>query len=180
MNLGIELPAGKGLELKERATNGHRDSNGCRREAVHVEPCSIWQKDIKQFDSWNHSHMNAETQRDGLGRRGVQLEGLAYADSRRVRARVEANSVPPLGSGHRVHEEPADGSEQLELDLTLKVKGDKMMGTKRLSSPCDSVDSEGSVTSLDTTLREPSKLPSWASETTHTQPPFRKLLPLLQ
>lgn len=200
MNLGIEVPAAKGLELKERATNGRRNndySNGWRGEAVlgrNVDPFSTWQKDTKQCDSWNHLHMNAETQRDGFGQevlceskqRGVQFEGPVNAAPRRVRARMEASSVPPLGFGERVFEElpvPADGGEQLELDLTLKVKGmkgDKLVGTKRLSSPCDSVNSEGSVTSLDTTLREPSKLPSWAVEITHTPPRSRKLLPLLQ
>lgn len=198
MNLGIELPAAKGREREECATNGRRNndySDGCRREAATergVDPCSIWQKDTVQRDSWNHSHMNAGTKGHGLGheflldQRGVQLNGPAYVAPRRVRARLESNSVPPSGFCERVQEEipvPAHGGEQLELDLTLKVKGvkgDRMAGTKRLSSPCDSLNSEGSVTSVDTTPREPSKLPSWALETNHSPAPFCKLLPLLQ
>jgi len=178
MNFGVELPAAKGLELEERATNAHRNSNDWRQEAVNVEPCSIWHKEINQCDSWNGLNTNAESRRDGLGQGSVQLENLAYVAPRRVRARMDATSVPPSNSGERVHEEPVGGGEQLELDLTLKV-GDKMVGIKRLSSPCDSVNSEGSVTSLDTTLREPSKLPSWALEATQMPQPYRKLLPLL-
>lgn len=180
MNLGTELPAAQGLEHKER-TNGRRNndySNGWRQEVAlgrNVEPCSIWQKGIME------DGLGEEVRRE-LKQRGMQLEGPAYPAPRRVRARMEANSVP-LGSGERVHEKlpvPAHGGEQIELDLTLKVKGDKIVGTKRLSSPCNSVNSEGSVTSLDTTLREPSKVPSWAFETNHTPPLFRNLLPLLQ
>lgn len=177
MNLGVELPAAKSLELEERGTNVHRNSNDWHQEVVNEEMCSIWQKDVKQCDSWNGLNTYVESRRDGLGQGSLQLENLAYAAPRRVRARTDATSVPP-NSGERMHEEPVGGGEQLELDLTLKV-GDKMVGSKRLSSPCDSVNSEGSITSLDTTLREPSKLPSWALGTTQTPQPFRKLLPLL-
>jgi hypothetical protein len=178
MNLGVELPAAKGLELKERATNVHRNTNDWRQEAGIVEPCSIWQKDIKQCESWNGLNTNAESRRDGLGQGSLQLENLAYATPRRIRARMDATVLPELNPGERVHEDPVGRGEQLELDLTLKV-GEKMVGIKRLSSPCDSVNSEGSVTSLDTTLREPSKLPSWPLETTQNPQPCRKLLPLL-
>jgi len=70
-------------------------------------------------------------------------------------------------------------TEHLDLGLTLKVKdgkGGQITGLKRVYSPCDSVNSEGSVTSLDTT--PPHVRPSFSS------PMFGgdmgcKLLPLL-
>lgn len=162
-NFGVDMSEPKAMEAKERAANDRHSKE--RRGEANGEQC------------WNEPLMNGEPkQRDR-----VQFEGPAHVVPRRVRARVESLAVQ--GFGERAHEEllmPTDGGEQLELDLTLKVKGGKTTGVKRLSSPCDSVNSEGSVTSLDTTLREPSRAPSWAFDTTHTAAPSRKLLPLLQ
>jgi hypothetical protein len=197
VSLGIGLPEANVQEPKERSSNSRHNEaskNGWHREAVQgqtVEPTSSWQNDA-QCDSQNQfSHSNTtEFRRDGLGyelQRAVHSQG-AYVASRRVRARVEASPAAPLGTGEAERDEisaPAHEAEQLELDLTLKVngeRGEKMVGTKkRLSSPCDSVNSEGSVTSLDSTLREPSRpLSSWPFEMSLMPPPHRQLLPLMQ
>lgn len=194
VSLGIGLPEASGQKLKERSSNSRRNkvsNNGWHREAVqgqNAEPISTWRND-GQCDSQNQLHSNTEFRRDGLRyelQRGVYSQG-AYVGPRRVRARADGSPVTPLGSEDRLHEElsgPAYGSEQLELDLTLKVKGErgeKMVGTKRLSSPCDSVNSEGSVTSLDSTPREPSRpLSSRPVEMSLMPLPCHQLLPLMQ
>ena len=192
MSLGIGLPETSAQEPLSNNRSNKVSNNGWHWEAVHgqnVEPTSAWQKDA-HCDSQNQIHSSTtEFRRDELRcelQRGVHPQGT-YVAPRRVRARVEASPVAPLGSGERVREElsvPANGAEQIELDLTLKVKGDrgqKVVGTKRLSSPCDSVNSEGSVTSLDSTLREPSRpFSSWPLEMSLMPQPYRQLLPLMQ
>jgi hypothetical protein len=85
------------------------------------------------------------------------------------------------------HETVVGSNEQLDLGLTLKVKDTNkgVGGPKRVSSPsCDSVNSEGSVTSLDTTPHPvvqplpPPGLTLQMSAMDHMHMP-RKLLPLL-
>lgn len=117
----------------------------------------------------------------------VEPYGAAHvviASPRRVRARLDAATLNPFSREGANGDVPVQGSgiEQLELDLTLKVKGTKeaqMVGKKRLSSPCESVNSEGSVTSLDSTP-DPSKPSNWTLKMGLMPPPLRKLLPLLQ
>jgi hypothetical protein len=104
---------------------------------------------------------------------------------RRVRARVEYSAVNSAGAREKTQEHllPPQGVDHLELDLTLKVKGEKaglIVGIKRVSSPSESVNSEGSVTSLDSTPCDPSRMPARAAKMGLMAPPFRQLLPLLQ
>jgi hypothetical protein len=84
---------------------------------------------------------------------------------------------------HEDEEETVVGStEHLDLGLTLTVKdgkGGQITGLKRVYSPsCDSVNSEGSVTSLDTTPRHGSFSSQGFGHGGHHMM-SRKLLPLL-
>lgn len=148
ISLGIGFPEAGGEESKERTRSVSREniSNKNRHwevaSARNVEPCFLWQKD-GQCDNSNQLHANIELWTDNLGQefydsnqKSVHLQGMRVA-TRRVRARIEAISVAPSAYGEVPHDEfpvSANEAEQLELDLTLKVKGgrgNKMVGTKK-------------------------------------------------
>lgn len=196
VSLGIGLPEDNYAVSNERLISCHdkMNSGSWHSEAVvaqNMETNSTWRND-GQCDNWNPLHSAGEFQRDGLGhksnelkQRGTHMRG-EYVTPRRVKGRVQASPEANFLSGERACEElpvPGNGAEQLELDLTLKVKGvkgEKTVGNKRQSSPCDSVKSEGSVTSLDSSVHEPPKPCNWALEMSLMPPTFRTLLPLMQ
>lgn len=196
VSLGIGFSEAGGDECKERIRVSHNISNENRlwdgASVRNVEPCSLWQRDGRCHNS-NQTYVNAEFRAGNLGQefydsklKSGRSQGMRLAP-RRVRTRVQASSAAPSAFGEEPLDEfrvSAHGAEQLELDLTLKVKGgrgDKMVGIKRLSSPCDSLNSEGSVISLDSIHRESHKSSSsWVLEMNPLQPHIRTLLPLLQ
>nr|PNR53158.1 hypothetical protein PHYPA_009533 [Physcomitrium patens] len=193
MSPGIGLPEANYQESKEfpSSIRDKANNSGQHLEAVvpqNAEPNFICQEH-RQCDSWTQSKSDREFHKDELGHEFFELKKRttgAFVASRRVRARVEASPPAPIRSGGGVHEDllvPAHGDEQLELDLNLKVKGEKggrLMGNTRLSSPCESVNSQGSVTSLDSALREPLKPLNGALGVQFLPSPYCTLLPLLQ
>lgn len=105
---------------------------------------------------------------------------------RRMKPRLTKATDEGLVRGLFDDQETAVGSntsDHLELDLSLKVnvgRGTQTAGLKRVSSPsCDSVNSEGSVTSLDTAPRTVQPSCSWSLQVPVMEPLRRKLLPLL-
>ena len=105
---------------------------------------------------------------------------------RRMKPRLTKATDEGLLRGLFDDQETAVGSntsDHLELDLSLKVnvgRGAQTVGLKRVSSPsCDSVNSEGSVTSLDTASRTVQPSSSWSLQMPVMEPLRRKLLPLL-
>ncbi|XP_024384915.1 LOB domain-containing protein 41 [Physcomitrium patens] len=161
---------------------------------------SVRRQNVNQMLSWpsgiNYSRdIKNHTPKDLYERRMFKPKELGFLDlygthavcpsPRRVKARVDFSLVNPSGlqEAAREHLITTPRADQLELDLTLTVKGAKagqIVGSKRVSSPSESVNSEGSVTTLDSTPRHHSRISAWTTKMDHVTPPFSKLLPLLQ
>lgn len=196
--LGIESSPARGLDLEKQVDSGvHADMKGLHEERVRKpndnqivswlnggnydtgikqQPMTPAQKDMHEHSSYK---------RRDTGLLDLYRTPVVCPSPRRVRARVEFAAVNSLGPRERTHEHliTTQGADQLELDLTLKVKGGKVgqtVGSKRVSSPSESVNSEGSVTSLDSTPCDPTRMPEWRVKMGLVAPPFRQLLPLLQ
>ncbi|KAG0611820.1 hypothetical protein M758_7G167100 [Ceratodon purpureus] len=196
--LGIGSSPARGLDLEKQVDNGvHPDMKGWHEESVRKQNANLapsWPNVVNHESGIKHQFM-ASAQRGGHEHSLYKPREASFLDlygtpvvcpsPRRVRARVEFAAVNSSGLRERTQEHLISSQEadQLELDLTLKVKGTKVgqtVGSKRVSSPSESVNSEGSVTSLDSTPRDPSRMPAWTAKMGVMAPPFRQLLPLLQ
>jgi hypothetical protein len=196
--LGIGSSPARGLDLEKQVDSGvNADMKGWHEESVRRQNANQMPSlpNSGNYDSGIKHQPITNAQRDMHERSLYKPRDTGILDHygtpvvcpspRRMRARAELAAVNSSGPRERTEEHliNTQGADHLELDLTLKVKGGKVgqiVGSKRVSSPSESVNSEGSVTSLDSTPRDSTRMPAWTGKMGLVAPPFRQLLPLLQ